>query len=61
MAQETLLIEHAEVLVTMDHARREIADGAAYVSGNVIERVGSSADLQAWIAADVARAPKRRI
>ena len=61
MAQETLLIEHAEVLVTMDRARREIADGAAYVSGNVIERVGSSADLQAWIAADVARAPKRRI
>jgi cytosine/adenosine deaminase-related metal-dependent hydrolase len=42
---KTLLIRHARVLVTMDDARREIADGAVYIRGNVIEQVGSSAEL----------------
>ena len=42
---KTLLIRHARVLVTMDDARREIADGAVFVRGNVIEQVGLSADL----------------
>ncbi|WP_373992055.1 8-oxoguanine deaminase [Duganella sp. BuS-21] len=42
---KTLLIKHARVLVTMDDTRREIADGAVYIRGNVIEQVGTSADL----------------
>ncbi|MRW83780.1 8-oxoguanine deaminase [Pseudoduganella sp. FT26W] len=42
---KTLLIKNARVLVTMDDARREIADGAVYIRDNVIEQVGSSAEL----------------
>jgi cytosine/adenosine deaminase-related metal-dependent hydrolase len=41
----TLLIHHARVLVTMDAQRREIADGAVFVRDNVIEAVGTSAEL----------------
>jgi cytosine/adenosine deaminase-related metal-dependent hydrolase len=41
----TLLIKNARVVVTMDDARREIADGAVFVRDNVIEQVGSSAEL----------------
>jgi len=37
---KTLLLRHARVLVTMDDARREIADGAVFVRGNAIEAVG---------------------
>ncbi|MES2069587.1 MAG: 8-oxoguanine deaminase [Pseudomonadota bacterium] len=42
---KTLLIKNARVLVTMDEQRREIADGAVFIRGNVIEQVGASADL----------------
>jgi 8-oxoguanine deaminase len=42
---KTLLIKNARVLVTMDATRREINDGALFIRGNVIEQVGSSADL----------------
>lgn len=42
---KTLLIRHARCLVTMDDARREIADGAIFIRDNVIEQVGTSADL----------------
>jgi len=42
---KTLLIKNARVLVTMDDERREIADGAVYIRGNVIEQVGRSAEL----------------
>lgn len=42
---KTLLVKHARVLVTMDDARREIADGAIFVRGNVIEQVGSTESL----------------
>jgi cytosine/adenosine deaminase-related metal-dependent hydrolase len=42
---KTLLIRHARVLVTMDAARREIADGAIFMRDHVIEQVGASADL----------------
>ncbi|OWW20938.1 8-oxoguanine deaminase [Noviherbaspirillum denitrificans] len=44
---KTLLIRNARVLVTMDGTRREIADGAVFVRGNVIEQVGPTADLPA--------------
>lgn len=42
---KTLLIQHAAVLVTMDAARREIADGAVFIRDHVIEQVGPSCSL----------------
>ncbi|NTV10023.1 MAG: 8-oxoguanine deaminase, partial [Zoogloea sp.] len=44
---KTLLIRHADVLVTMDEKRREIPDGAVLIRDGVIEAVGRSADLPA--------------
>ncbi|MDQ8021581.1 MAG: 8-oxoguanine deaminase [Moraxellaceae bacterium] len=41
----TLLLRHADVLVTMDDTRREIRDGAVFVRDGVIETVGTTADL----------------
>jgi 8-oxoguanine deaminase len=41
----TLLVRHADVLVTMDDTRREIADGAVFVRDGVIEAVGPSNTL----------------
>lgn len=41
----TLLVRHARVLVTMDGARREIADGALFARDGVIEQVGPTAAL----------------
>jgi transcriptional regulator of acetoin/glycerol metabolism len=38
----TLLIKNARLLVTMDAERREIADGAVFVRGHVIEAVGGN-------------------
>jgi len=42
---KTLLIRNARVLVTMNEGREEIADGALYIRGKVIERVGKTEDL----------------
>jgi len=55
-----LLIEHAEVLVTMDGERREIADGALLLCDNVIEMAGSSDELRAGLQAK-GIVPDRRI
>jgi len=41
----TLLARHAEVLVTMDDERREIADGAVLVEDGMITAVGPTEDL----------------
>jgi cytosine/adenosine deaminase-related metal-dependent hydrolase len=43
----TLLIRHADVLVTMDAERREIADGALLARDGIIEQVGPTAALPA--------------
>jgi 8-oxoguanine deaminase len=43
----TLLIKNARLLVTMDAQRREVPDGAVFVRDNVIEAVGSTAELPA--------------
>jgi cytosine/adenosine deaminase-related metal-dependent hydrolase len=43
----TLLLKHADVLFTLDHARREIRDGALFVRDNVIDQVGATNDLPA--------------
>ncbi len=51
----TLLVEHAALLVTMDEARRRIADGAIWVRDNVIEAVGPTAALMAAHASDADR------
>ena len=40
-----LILRHAEVLVTMDAARREIADGAVVIDGPAIRWAGATADL----------------
>ena len=45
MSARTLLLRHASVVATMDDARREIADGAVLIRGNVIEHVGRSDEL----------------
>ncbi|HET7011937.1 MAG TPA: 8-oxoguanine deaminase [Anaerolineales bacterium] len=43
----TLLVRHAQVLVTMDGARREIADGGLFCRDGWIEQVGPSHELPA--------------
>ncbi len=47
----TLLIRNATMLVTMDAARREIADGALFVRDNALAWVGATADLPPDLAA----------
>jgi cytosine/adenosine deaminase-related metal-dependent hydrolase len=41
----TLLVRNAQIVVTMDEGRREIPDGGLFVTDNVIEQVGPTADL----------------
>jgi cytosine/adenosine deaminase-related metal-dependent hydrolase len=41
-----LLVEHAQVLVTMDDERREIEDGAILLRDNVIEALGDSRQIR---------------
>jgi cytosine/adenosine deaminase-related metal-dependent hydrolase len=43
----TLLLKDADVLVTMDAARREIPGGGVFIRNGVIEAVGTSAELPA--------------
>jgi cytosine/adenosine deaminase-related metal-dependent hydrolase len=61
MGADALLIEHADVLVTMDDARREIVDGAVLVRGNAIAAVGTTDEVRRAIAAEAANAPARVI
>lgn len=42
---KTLLIRHAQLLVTMDDHRREITDGGLFIRDGFIEKVGTTADL----------------
>ncbi|MBS0347990.1 MAG: 8-oxoguanine deaminase [Proteobacteria bacterium] len=44
---KTLLLHHADTLITMDATRREIPDGAVFIRDGVIEAVGPSAELPA--------------
>lgn len=41
----TMLVKNARVLATMDHGRREIADGGMYIKDGFIIQVGKTADL----------------
>ncbi len=40
-----MLVKHADVLVTMDGARRELRDGGLYIEDNRIVAVGPTAEL----------------
>ena len=44
-----LLLENAQVLVTMDSNRREITDGAILTDGRQIQCVGTSGEVQQWL------------
>ncbi len=41
----TMLVKHAQIVVTMDAQRREIIDGALFIRNNVIEQVGPTHKL----------------
>ncbi|MDI7066208.1 8-oxoguanine deaminase, partial [Klebsiella pneumoniae] len=43
--KKTMLVKHADVLVTMDGARRELRDGGLYIEDNRIVAVGPAAEL----------------
>lgn len=45
----TLLIKHADVLVTMNEVRDEIRDGAILVEKNQIRWVGDSQELERYL------------
>jgi len=61
-AAGTLWVKGAEVVVTMDAARREIHGGSVIVRGNGIEFVGTDAEATVWIAADpTIRIPARTV
>ena len=47
-----ILIDNAEVLVTMDDARREIKNGAIVIRDNLIQMLGSGEELRAGLDAD---------
>ena len=42
---KTLLIRNAEILVTMDDHRREIAQGGLFIRDGFIEQVGPTSEL----------------
>ena len=41
----TLLVKHADVLITMDGQRRQVRDGGLFVRDNAIEQAGASSEL----------------
>jgi cytosine/adenosine deaminase-related metal-dependent hydrolase len=45
----SLLLEHAEELVTMDEDRREITDAAIFVEDRQIAYVGGCSEVQQWL------------
>jgi 8-oxoguanine deaminase len=45
----SILIQHANTLVTMDAQRREIADGAILIEGREIVSVGTTAEVRQWM------------
>jgi 8-oxoguanine deaminase len=61
MTEQRLYLRHADVLATVDPQGREIADGALLTDGPRILKIGTTTELDAWIAADPARAPTRTI
>jgi cytosine/adenosine deaminase-related metal-dependent hydrolase len=58
---ERLYLRHADVLATIDRDEREIRDGALLTEGPRILKVGTTAELDAWLAAHPQYAPTRTI
>lgn len=59
---ERLLISDAEVVVTMNVLREEIAHGSVLIEGDAILKVGTAPEIERWIAEDpAARQPHRVI
>jgi cytosine/adenosine deaminase-related metal-dependent hydrolase len=56
-----LYLRHAEVLATVDSVQREIRDGALLTEGNRILRIGTSTELNAWIATHPEQGPTQTI
>jgi cytosine/adenosine deaminase-related metal-dependent hydrolase len=56
-----MLLQNAEVVVTMDAAGREIRGGSVLVEDDRIVAVGSAADIAAWLAAAPAQTPPQVI
>ncbi|MBT6700303.1 MAG: 8-oxoguanine deaminase, partial [Gammaproteobacteria bacterium] len=44
-----LLVEHADVLVTMNQGRSEITDGALLVENNIIVNIDTSDEMQKYL------------
>jgi len=59
MPDRSLLIRHADVVVTMDDARRELRGASVLIRDGVIERVGTDVEVANDLANDEARAPDR--
>ena len=57
----TLFLKNAAVLVTLDGDRREIKDGALVVMDNVIQAVGTTHEVEAWLADDPTASPPKRV
>lgn len=58
---ERIYLHNALVLATQDDARREIPDGALLTDGPALLKVGTTAELDRWIAEHPEHAPTRRI
>ena len=58
---ERLLLRHARAIATVDAAQTEFRDGALLTEDNRILMVGTTADVDAWIAARPDKAPTRTI
>ncbi len=61
MTEQRLYLRHADLLATVDPDNREIADGALLTQGRRILKVGTTAELDAWLAAHPEHAPERTI
>ncbi|MBL8482252.1 MAG: amidohydrolase family protein, partial [Rhodocyclaceae bacterium] len=61
MTQGRLYLRHATVLATVAADGREIPDGALLTEGARILRVGTTAELDAWLGRNPDRAPTRTL
>ncbi|UCC85872.1 MAG: 8-oxoguanine deaminase [Anaerolineales bacterium] len=56
----TLFLKNADVLVTMDADRREIMDGALLVQDNIIQEVGTTSEVKAYLDSQAKASPPDR-
>lgn len=61
MSEPRLYLRHADLLATVDDAGREIPDGALLTDGRRIHKIGTTAELDAWLAANPSFVPTRTI